>query len=62
MKECKNCTFMRIYEAVDDPQRRLCLCEDVDDIKDGAVILREVSNFNASDCLVYRSKQTGDKP
>ena len=51
---CDNCVNMGIYVDEDNPQKRLKLCEADVEEEDGAIILREVSNFDSKLCLLKR--------
>ncbi|MEA3421775.1 MAG: hypothetical protein U9Q97_08905 [Acidobacteriota bacterium] len=50
---CNGCVYLRFYESVND-YSRIAVCEAETEEEDGIIIMREVSNFDSSSCLLRR--------
>jgi len=57
-KECRNCKHMTIYKAVYNEDDRIYICsgDGYDDGDDGTYLLTEVSEFDATNCILFKEQ------
>lgn len=57
-KNCRNCHFMAEYQEVNNPESRLMICRgETWDEEGGMNTIQEVSDFDASECLMFSPKE-----